>query len=81
MLGSSPHCDGEKQMEDMKAENCAQKIILFGTRHYDAARIPLVIRDTLELLITKRRPNIGLEEWSETRKDKSGPARNLFFGL
>ena len=44
-----------------------KKLILFGTRHYEATDLPESIRNTLNVIITKFIPQVVLEEWSVMR--------------
>jgi hypothetical protein len=44
-----------------------KKLVLFGTRHYEAANLPESIRNTLNVIITEFIPQVVLEEWSVIR--------------
>lgn len=52
-----------------------KKLTLFGTRHYAATEIPDEIQKVLEFIMDKRRPQVVLEEWSETQNRESAAAR------
>src|SRR5690242_19061128 len=49
-----------------------KRLAVCGTRHYSDRNIPSEIRAALELTLVKHRAKIGLEEWSDTRRDRSG---------
>lgn len=48
-----------------------KKLTLFGTRHYATTEVPAEIRNALEAIIEESRPQIVLEEWSETQTHES----------
>lgn len=47
-------------------------LIILGTRHYTASKIPPYISEALKIAIDECCPEIILEEWSETQIEKSG---------
>ena len=49
-----------------------KRIAVFGTRHYTASKLPSDIRATMELIVEKHSPTIGLEEWSINQVESSG---------
>ena len=51
-----------------------KKLILFGTRHYDATNLPESIRNTLNVIITEFTPEVVLEEWSVVRSQSGASA-------
>jgi hypothetical protein len=51
-----------------------KNLTIFGTRHWKKSKMPIEIKNALELIIADVQPDVILEEWSLTQPEASGAA-------